>query len=88
MKRVFLYVSGGDYAALAFEENFNAQKVYEKMVRRGLSEITVSDGIDIIIKEFGEIDDKFIEFMKDHLCDYDQLKDADIFEVKPAKEED
>jgi len=87
MKRVFLYVSGVDYSALDFSRDYNAQEVYEEMIKKGLTQNTVDD-IDITIKEFGEIDDKFIEFMKDYLCDYDQLSDADIFEVKPIKEED
>lgn len=84
-KRVFLYVSGGDYSALDFDENYNAQEIYNKMKSDGITttRLDSDDYIEVVIYEFGAIDDKFISFMKDRLCDYDQLKAADIFEVNP-----
>ncbi|KAF6565310.1 hypothetical protein G9G63_09120 [Paenibacillus sp. EKM202P] len=86
-KSVFLYVRGDDYSALTFDQNFNAQEIYEDMVRNGESSRTI-DGeyyMDIDIEEFEKIDTRFVKWIKNNLCDYDQLKGSDIFEVKPVK---
>lgn len=40
---------------------------------------------EVEILEFGDIDDEFINFVKNELWDYDQLKDRDIFEVNAVK---
>lgn len=87
-KRVFLYVRGGDYSAMTFRGNYNVQEFYEDMVKEGVTDKTINTDsfcADITIKEFGEVDSEFIGFVFDNLCDYDHLKDADIFEVKPVE---
>jgi len=77
---VFLYVYGEDYSALDFRENNNPQEVYESMVRE--KELTKNiDGACVEIIEFEDVDPEFIDFVIDNLCDYDQLKSANIFEV-------
>lgn len=83
-KTIFLYVHGEDYSALTFGRDYNAQEVYEDMIAKGETTRTIStddDYMEIEIVEFGEVDPKFESFIKDRLCDYDQLKSADIFEV-------
>lgn len=84
-KTVFLYVSGdGDYNALDFERNFNAQQVYQDMLNENVSKkVFDTDDYYIVvqIKEFRAVDPEFISFVKNNLCDYDALKAEDIFEV-------
>ncbi|QNR65387.1 hypothetical protein IAQ67_15955 [Paenibacillus peoriae] len=72
---------------MLFEQNFNAQEVYEDTVRNGevFRTIDGEDYIDIDIVEFDKVDDKFMKWIKNNLCDCDYLKGSDIFEVKPVK---
>ncbi|MGG1652272.1 hypothetical protein ABHN03_03995 [Paenibacillus sp. NRS-1775] len=86
-KSVFLYVRGDDYSAMLFDKNFNAQEIYEDMIRNGESSRTIDeeDYIEIDIVEFEKVDTRFISWIKNNLCDYDQIKGSDIFEVKPVK---
>lgn len=83
-KTVFLSVKGEDYSALDFEQNYNAQKEYEKMVKDGVTSRTFqTDEYDIEVKihEFGEIDPAFISFLRDGFLDYDDCKHRDFVEV-------
>lgn len=86
-KSVFLYVRGDDYSALTFDQKFYAQEVYEDMVSKGETSRTIDDEdyMNIDIVEFNKVDERFLKWVKDYLCDYDQLKGRDIFEVKPVK---
>jgi hypothetical protein len=86
-KSVFLYVRGDDYSALTFDQNFDAQEVYEDMVQNDEISRTIEeeDYMDIDIVEFDEVDDKFMKWVKSNLCDYDYLKGSNIFKVKPVK---
>ncbi|MEK4427687.1 hypothetical protein MHB54_00355 [Paenibacillus sp. FSL M7-0802] len=86
-KSVFLYVRGDDYSAMLFDQNFNAQEIYEDMIRNGESSRTIDgeDYMDIDIVEFEKVDTRFMKWIKSNLCDYDYLKGSDIFEVKPEK---
>lgn len=90
-KRVFLYVAGGDYSALSFEENYSEQEVYEKMVIAGETFKALDHDdyyIEVYIKEFEDIDPKFIDFIRDNFIDYDMAKDYNFYEVTPFEEED
>lgn len=87
-KRVFLYVYGDDYSALHFDQEYDKQELYESMVNKNEKHRIIETDefyIEIKIKEFGEIDDTFVQFIRDYLCDSDDLKNADIFEVKQIK---
>lgn len=84
-KTIYLLVSGGDYSALDFERNFNAEKVYQEMLEEGVtSRVYDTDDyyIEVSIKEFGIVDPDFEIFIKDQLCDYDQLKATNFYQVK------
>jgi hypothetical protein len=87
-KTVFLYVYGADFSAIDFEKKYNAQEVYESMLAEGVTHKVLEDTddayIEVKIKEFGEVDPEFVTWIMYELCDYDQLKAADIFEVKPV----
>ena len=85
-KRVFLYVTGGDYSALNFSQDFKEQEFYERMVALGVDHTIVDNEdyyFEVYIKEFGPVDDKFIKFIKNTIMDYDHSKDSDFFEIKP-----
>lgn len=84
-KRVFLYVTGEDYASLTFERNYDPQDVYETMVRNEEKYTNFDDydsEIDVEVVKFGDIDDRFIEFVFNNLVDSDDAKSINIFEVK------
>lgn len=86
IKRVFLYVGGGDYSALNFEEHFNSQTVYQEMVENGEKERVIENDdyyIEVTIKEFGATDDEFIEFIQSEIQDYDESKHSNFYEVTP-----
>lgn len=87
-KRVFLYVTGSDYSALDFSRAYGEQEFYENMMEEGLTQTSLNtDDIyaDIKILEFGDIDDKFIDFIRHEIMDYDSTKDSDFFEVRPIE---
>lgn len=76
----FLHVKGDDYAALIFEDEYNPQEVYEKMVSVGEDEMELDD-INVKIVDLN-IDRNALSYIKENLCDYDQLKSENIFEVE------
>ena len=86
-KRVFLYATGSDFSAMDFEKYDQAQEIYEEMIQADVNEkVFESDDyyFEVKILEFGVIDDKFIDFIRDEIMDYDQAKASDFFEVKPV----
>ena len=81
---VWLHVKGDDFAVLVFEENCNVEETYKDMVEKGLTSTTLDIDdtyIELEIKRFGEVDAEFESFIKNNLCDYDQLKNEDLFKV-------
>ena len=83
-KSVFLYVYGDDYSALKFEQRYEPRKVYEDMLGKGETFRIIDDDdyIEIVIKEFKNVNDDFLNFVFNTLCDYDQMKHANIYRVK------
>lgn len=71
-----LYVSGGDFSALSFRQKYNGTKVSD--IIDNLSEYE-NDEWDLVVYNFGNVDDKFIEFIHREIQDYDQRKDQDFF---------
>jgi len=84
-KSVFLYVYGDDYSALGFEEKYDIQEVYESMVSEGVNKKILEDDeyyIEVEVKEFDEVDPKFIDWIQHDFCDYDDLKHSNIYQVR------
>jgi len=84
-KTIFLHVSGNDYSALDFEDNYNTKEIYEEMIKNNLTKKIIDNEesyIEIEIIEFEMIDPDFIIFMLNNLCDYDQLKAENIYQIK------
>lgn len=89
MKTMVLLVSGdGDYGAMYFEDNFDADVVYQNMLEEGVTETTLvyddgygDENIYVKLHEFGEVDESFIGFMVDEFMDYDATKYKNFFVV-------
>lgn len=86
-KRVFLYVSGEDYSARVFDDNYVSQDYYEDMLSSGVQKKIIDDDVlyaEVKIVEFDEVDEKFITFIRNNFME-NQSKDSNLFEVKPIK---
>ena len=85
-----LWISGDDdYAVLDFENSPLYDQPYSKLFELAWNspEHTYSydDGerrFDIEALEFGDVDDKFVSFVKDRIVDYDVSKNEDFFVVE------
>ena len=84
--KIFYIKSVDDYDALRFEEDFRG--MYPDIDIWG----QLKDNNGIIEQgefyfegealEFGEIDPKFIQFVKNEICDYDSLKHRNFYLVE------
>lgn len=87
-KRVFLYVSGDDFSAMNFRQEYSQkerQEIYNNMVSEGKTlKVIDRDELyaEIRIVEFNKIDDNFLAFVFVNFVDYDVAKSKDIFEVE------
>lgn len=88
---VVLLVSGdGDYGAMTFEQNYDAQVVYENMVAEDVTSKTIvykddlygDEDLYVSIINFGEVDMEFINFIVNEFLDYDAMKRQDFHIVK------
>ena len=83
-----LHVSGdNDYGALAFEKVYGTNKEgLTKAVKKAeenlgsFSEETDESQFDVKLHEFGEVDEKFIDFVRG-VQDYDDSKHENFYEV-------
>jgi len=85
---IVLHVSGDDYSAMNFEQNFDAQTVYEEMVSKNETLKVISTDeyyIEVKIHEFGYVDDGFVCFLFESMFDYDSLKHECIYFVEEVK---
>lgn len=87
----YLFVTDdGDFGAMTFEQNYDAQTVYNEMVAEGVTHKYVVDPdideacISVEIKTFGEVDPEFESFIFDKLVDYDVSKASNIYRVEEA----
>ena len=87
-----LYVYGDDdYAALTFVDNFHfdtdeqLKRLYSEAINNG-GEVVVDEGEGIYCQalEFGDVDPKFIDWIKSgsDFIDYDTSKNKDFFIVE------
>lgn len=84
MKR-FVHVYGDcDYAALTFEESEKFKQLGEifKDAQHG-EEILLDEEEEIfgMLYDFGEVPDSFVEFVRDHVQDYDDSKHRNFFAI-------
>jgi hypothetical protein len=71
-----LLVSGEDYSALSFEKA-NAGVLVSDIIDN--IEDYESDEWELSVHEFGEIDPKFVKFIKNNIQDYDMSKDTNFY---------
>jgi hypothetical protein len=82
MKVIFIRAEN-DYDALTFEENFKpTPDIWESFDSNGSVQTKEGEEIFGDALEFGDVDDKFIEFIKDKIVDYDASKHTNFFVVK------
>lgn len=86
--KILLVSCDADYGAMTFEQKFAGQKVSDIIidVEAGKTfEIYDEDPdygpveLDMRVYSFGEVDRKFIEFIKDDVMDYDQSKHQNFY---------
>ncbi len=75
-----IYVTGSDdFAALKFESYFNGKPVKE-IIERFFDNDEEHDGdFNMHLYEFGEIDPKFIKFVRHNIEDYDTSKNQNFY---------
>lgn len=71
-----LLVSGEDYSALSFEKANDGALVSD--IIDNIQDYE-SDEWELSVHEFGEIDPKFVKFIKDNIQDYDMSKDTNFY---------
>ena len=82
---IILHVTGDDdFGAMTFESLNDPQQFYKQMIEEGVTEKSIEHEecgcIYISIKEFGDVDPEFVEYIKDHQ-DYDESKNTNFFVV-------
>jgi hypothetical protein len=83
--KVILIDGENDYDAILFESRGIPNiETWELIKRDGYIEVMdCKERVNITAKalEFGEVDKKFINFIKSEICDYDSCKTKDFFVV-------
>ncbi len=74
--KVLLVTGGDDYHAQSFEDEYGGTSVSE--IIENLSKYE-SDEWDLEVFTFGQVDPKFVEFIKEHIQDYDQSKTTNFY---------
>lgn len=77
--RAILVTSGDDYAALHFENKFGGTPVKDiienpdnySCVAIDEDDLDDYESWELSIFDFGEVDPKFVDFIRDHVQDYD-----------------
>lgn len=73
-----LLVSGEDYSALSFEQA-NPGVLVSDIIDNIEKYESDEDEWELSVHEFGEIDPKFVKFIKDNIQDYDMSKDKNFY---------
>lgn len=81
-----LHVSGdADFAAMNIEDDYGVMKAYEAAVAAGgYAEIELDcETAYVTVKEFGEVDPEFIDFIRAYVQDdYEQTKATNFFIIE------
>lgn len=79
-----LFITGDDYSAMGVEQEIGIEKAAKMTIDNGGS-LTINDDelyAELSILEFKEVDEKFIEFIKDKIMDYDDAKHTDFYVIE------
>lgn len=75
-----VYVNGqNDYSAMDMEDSGELKMLVEKMLKDNLTEIESEDESRVEIREVGEVDQRFINFVRNNIVDYDLSKMSDFY---------
>ena len=77
--RVLVVTSDGDYGALTFQQEFKGTTVID--IINNIDKIREKDeeGLLFSVREFGEVDPNFIEFVRRDVQDYDHSKHENFY---------
>ena len=75
-----VWVSGEcDFSTEDMVDSGELDKLVEKMLKENSNKIESSDGSMVYILEFGEVDKRFVRFVRDCISDYGLAKQSDFF---------
>lgn len=74
--KILLIWGDDDYAALNFEEEMGIEKAKEKL---SCGEDIEGENFYGKVYEFGDVDEKFIDFIKSEIMDYDMSKHKNFY---------
>lgn len=82
-----LYITGAgedDFGAMSVEQEIGVKEAYQLAKENGGSYTYETDETyaDISIKEFGDVDPKFITFIRNEFIDYDNSKATDFHVIE------
>ncbi|PAV30310.1 hypothetical protein CIL05_07520 [Virgibacillus profundi] len=81
----FLYVYGDECAAMDFKEHFDVSSIVKQLRASTDKRITLEDSNEneytFKLLEFGDVDPKFVNFVRNEMIDYDHAKQKDFFEI-------
>lgn len=77
-----LHVYGDEYSAMFVTDEFGLEEAYRLAEENGGACVIQEDDYNfakVKILEFGKVDPKFVDFIKDNFIDYDNSKNEDFF---------
>lgn len=75
-----VYVNGQcDYSALEMEESGELKQLVEQMLEDDITSLESQDESIVEIREMGEVDQRFINFVRNNIVDYDFSKMSDFY---------
>lgn len=77
-----LYVtSGDDYAALRFQDLYGGRTITD--IIENIDDISAAveedEGIELTVIDVGEVDERFVRFIRDNIQDYDDSKHSNFY---------
>ena len=75
-----VYVNGqGDFSAMDMEDSGELKQLVNQMIKDGVTSIESEDESTVSIIEVGEVDERFIDFVRNNIVDYDLAKMSEFY---------
>lgn len=75
-----VYVNGqNDFSAIDMEDSGELKQLVKQMVKDGITSTESEDESTVSIIEVGEVDGRFIDFVRDNIVDYDLAKMSEFY---------
>lgn len=75
-----VYVNGqGDFSAMDMEDSGELKQLVSQMVKDGITSTESEDESTVSIIEVGEVDKRFINFVRNNIVDYDLAKMSEFY---------